>query len=52
MFFLVVCNGLVDVDIDDYVLDALDIVEGAATGVNVLRPNEGCVIAPGITQHS
>jgi hypothetical protein len=34
------------------VLVALDGVEGAATGVKVLRLNEGGVIVPGITQNS
>jgi hypothetical protein len=34
-----------------YQLVALDVVEGAATGVNMLRLSEGCVTTPGITQN-
>ena len=48
----IVPNGLADVDINDIVLDALDVVESATTAVKVLRLNEGDVIAPSITQNS
>ena len=41
-----VYNGVVDADVNDIILDALDVVEGAATGIDVLRLNESGVIAP------
>jgi hypothetical protein len=48
----IVYNGLVDVDVNDIVLDALDVVEGAAPGVNVFWLNDGAVMAPCIAQSS
>ena len=48
-----VYNGVVDVDVDDVVLDAFDVVKGAARSVKLLGLNDGVVIAPaGITQNS
>ena len=44
---------MVDVHVDDIVLDAFDVVEGAARGIKVFRPNDGVLIAPaGATQYS
>ena len=44
---------MVDVDVDDVVLDAFDVVKGTARGVKLLRPNDCIVIAPaGIAQNS
>ena len=34
--------------VDDILLDTLNVVKGAVTGVTVLRPNDGVVIAPSI----